>query len=291
MKKDTILYILLSGLLACSPSVNESNFPMGDLKYNLNHPDHKYFMDDDLEEISGLSYFKPDQLACIQDEEGRIFIFDLKEDKITQRTYFGRSGDYEGVEVVNDQIYAIRNDGKLFRFQLQEKARRVKAEEIDTPLSSKNDVEGLGYNPKSNQLLIACKAQGGLNGNKTDGKAIYAYDLSTKQLATTPLLVIDVNTLKSKLPAVKTKGKKDKVAFNPSGIAYHPKDAQFYILASEGKLLVVLNEDGSLANVVKLNPKIFKQPEGICFAPNGELFIASEGRGSSGYILRFKQQH
>jgi uncharacterized protein YjiK len=32
---------------------------------------------------------------------------------------------------------------------------------------------------------------------------------------------------------------------------------------------------------------MLKQPEGICFAPEGDLYISSEGRGADGFILRF----
>jgi len=39
--------------------------------------------------------------------------------------------------------------------------------------------------------------------------------------------------------------------------------------------------------MIKLSPVIFPQPEGICFSPDGKLFIASEGAGRGGTILEF----
>jgi uncharacterized protein YjiK len=40
--------------------------------------------------------------------------------------------------------------------------------------------------------------------------------------------------------------------------------------------------------MIKLNPKIFRQPEGICFSPDGTMYIASEGDGMEGTLLKFK---
>jgi uncharacterized protein YjiK len=77
--------------------------------------------------------------------------------------------------------------------------------------------------------------------------------------------------------------------FRPSGIAVHPKTGQIFILASDGKKLLILSEQGQKEALVSLNPKIYRQPEGICFSPNGDLFISSEGKKGDGYILRFIQ--
>ena len=51
-----------------------------------------------------------------------------------------------------------------------------------------------------------------------------------------------------------------------------------------------MTRTGKLLSSVALSPDLFKKPEGICFAPDGTLFIASEGDGGNGYILRFGMQ-
>lgn len=81
--------------------------------------------------------------------------------------------------------------------------------------------------------------------------------------------------------------KKKHIPFKPSGIAVHPKSNDIYIIGSVGKMMVVLNHTGEIKNLIPLNPKIFWQPEGICFSPDGDLYISSEGRGKAGYILKF----
>ena len=75
--------------------------------------------------------------------------------------------------------------------------------------------------------------------------------------------------------------------FKPSGIAVHPKTGQTFIIASDGKKLLVLSEKGQKEALISLNPKTYRQPEGICFSPDGDLFISSEGKDGDGYILRF----
>jgi uncharacterized protein YjiK len=237
------------------------NYPIGNLKYDLNQPDEKYFLHDDLEEISGLSYYRPNQLACIQDEEGKLFIYDTEEKKIVERIRFGKSGDYEGLEVVNGQVYVVRSDGTLFRFKL-DGTREVEAEQIKTALSKENDVEGLGYDPEKNQLLIVCKGSPNIGEERIAGKTIYAYDLTNNTFLDSPAFIINDDSLAKSITNRMPNGAQSKpLDLNPSGIALHPTDGKVYVLASEGKMLVVLNRDGHIASGAHLDPQIFKQPE------------------------------
>jgi len=56
-------------------------------------------------------------------------------------------------------------------------------------------------------------------------------------------------------------------------------------------MLIILNPKGEIEDLIPLDPKIFRQPEGICFSPNGDLYISSEGKGKSGYILKFDKNN
>lgn len=44
------------------------------------------------------------------------------------------------------------------------------------------------------------------------------------------------------------------------------------------KKMVVLNTAGDIKCVEKLDPHQFKQPEGIAFTPDGDLYISDEGK-------------
>ena len=76
--------------------------------------------------------------------------------------------------------------------------------------------------------------------------------------------------------------------FGPSGIAVHPLSGDIYVLSSRGKILVQLDAEGKYLDAWKLDKKNFKQPEGICFAPNGDMYISNEGRGGKANLLHFK---
>jgi hypothetical protein len=40
--------------------------------------------------------------------------------------------------------------------------------------------------------------------------------------------------------------------------------------------LVITDREGNLKNVYRLNPKIYKKPEGITFTPTGDMIISNE---------------
>ena len=81
--------------------------------------------------------------------------------------------------------------------------------------------------------------------------------------------------------------KKKHKPFKPSGIAVHPQNGYIFLISSVGKMMVILKPDGQIEDLIPLDRKVMLQPEGICFAPNGDLYISSEGRGKKGYILKF----
>ena len=237
--------------------------------YDLENPSQKITLPKSLKEISGLSFYKNNQLACINDEEGKVFIFDLTKKEISEKIPFGKSGDYEGIEVVGNEVFVLRSDGLIKSFKIGESYER----EIDCSDPDVVEYEGLSYDPTTGNLLLAAKERIKEVDNK---KMIYAYDFKRKIL------------FKSiAIPDEKLIGKDGKKTFRPSGIAIHPITQQVFIIASQGKKLLILSKDGAKEALIDLNPNLYKQPEGICFTPNGNLYISSEGAGGDGYILAF----
>jgi uncharacterized protein YjiK len=81
-------------------------------------------------------------------------------------------------------------------------------------------------------------------------------------------------------------GVKD-IDFRPSGIAVHPKSSELYLISTTARLLLVLGPEGDFRRVAELDRDDHPQPEGICFQPDGDLWIASEGRKKSSRLLKF----
>lgn len=257
------------------------HIPSGDddFKYDLSKPVDRYKLPKYLEEISGLSYYGNGKIACVQDEKANIYVLSLEKEEIIDKQDFGEDADYEDVVIVKKTAYVLKNNGTIYRVKdFRKKDRKVK--KYPTELKEKNDAEGMAYDSQTNALLIACKGSPSIGKeNSYEGhRAIYKFDLEKKKLVTTPHFLIDLTKLDSF----------SETSFKPSGIAIHPLDGEIYIIASVGKLLIILNRDGKIKNIQELDPEIFLQPEGICFSPEGHLFISSEGKGEKGYILEFE---
>jgi uncharacterized protein YjiK len=272
------LLILLLGTLflyACEPKKQkqdgniESKLPPIPIPYHLEMEGERYDLPKKLKEISGLSYYKNNQLACVNDEDGKVFIYDLTKKEVVEKIPFGKDGDYEGIEVVGNEVFILKSNGKINSFKIGEAYERT----IDCTDPDVIEYEGLGYDPKNKRLLLAAKER---VKDKDDKKMIYAYDFDRK--------VLFKNIA---IPQEQITDEANGKDFRPSGIAVNPLTGQYFILASDGKKLLVLSEDGKKEALISLNPKVFKQPEGICFSPNGTLFIASEGKDGDGYILAF----
>jgi uncharacterized protein YjiK len=271
-----IMQVALLLTMSCNSSPNETRKPAVErlptpfhLPYNLAQPDARAKLPKELTEISGLTYYKNDQLLCVEDENAVVYVFDTKKQTIVKDFSFGGYGDFEGIEYVNSDIYALESDGTLHRF----KPESTEISRVKTDLPKKTEVEGLGYNPKTNRLLIAVK-----KGNERSDKAIYSYDIRHRT-------VYKDNQLNdSQLSEAGIEPGK----YQPSGIAVHPITGEWYVLSSVAKRLVITSFEGKIKGTFPLDPKLFRQPEGICFAPNGDLFIASEGDGKKGTILTFR---
>ena len=101
-----------------------------------------------------------------------MFIYDFKKQEIIDTLDFDTEGDYEAVEFVNNIAYVLQSNGQIIGFN-------VSTKDIKTFDCSQDDVEeyeGLGYEPKTNCLLLAAKE---MTGDKT----IYQFDLESEKLS------------------------------------------------------------------------------------------------------------
>lgn len=241
------------------------------IPYDIDDPDQKIELPKVLHEISGLTVVGDNKLACIEDEDGVLFILDSKTGEIISNKRFGGSHDYEAVEYVNGVMYVLRSDGVLYEFTENTKTVTYKSK-----LDPDYDFEGLGYDASKNCLLIAAKE----NPEGKDDRYVFGFDLKTKEFIKGELYKIDLDDIR----------KKEVDKFAPSAIAVHPISKNRFILATSGKLLVVINKKGKVIAHKKLDQKLVKQPEGIAFMPDGTMYISNEGRNGRSNILRFNYE-
>lgn len=264
--------------------------------YTINRPTRKMTLDYELVEISALT-FNPinNTIFAVNDEEGLLYKLDINDGSILHKAKFAGSGDYEGIEVVGNKVFVLKANGNIIPVNL--KSGDVE-KTFKTPLSTTNDVEGLGYNSANHELILACKGEGSLKDKSKlkSAKAIYSFDLDKEKLKKKPKFIISDKDLEKYLEkhlsddlSKKAKKKLENriTDFSPSAIAKHPLNDHYFILSSVGKLLVVCNEEGKIMSVQFLDNKSFIQPEGICFAPNGTMYISNEGKSLKSNILTF----
>jgi uncharacterized protein YjiK len=165
-------------IISISININHKKIP-----FNVDNPEIKIELSKELKEISGLTWYNG-QLGAVQDESGRMYLLNSQTGVIEEKVKFSLPGDFEGVEVVGDTFYAITSSGTIFSFR---KKNPSQINRIDTKLSWKNDVEGLAYDKKNNQLLIVCKENGSVGDYKTKSKAIYGLSLNDNKLSKRPV--------------------------------------------------------------------------------------------------------
>jgi uncharacterized protein YjiK len=272
--------------------------------YDLNNPTDKFRLPRSLTEISGISYYKDNIFAAVQDETGKIYLVDYNTKEVTKIIKFGKKGDYEDIQIIGNTAFVIKSTGRLYEIKNFD-SENFEINQYYTKLEKRNNCEGLTYDSLSNSLLILCKDAGALNEGKSsqENRSIYSFNLKTRELIDTPVYIISSIDLEralhrpvsnknflGRLAEKFSNESVESILFRPSGISIHPISKEIYIVASYGKLLVIINREGIIKFVVKLDAAIFKQPEGICFNPSGELFISNEGRNGKGNILKFKER-
>lgn len=240
----------------------------------------KWNMPKELAEISGLSYMDGQRFASVQDELGKIFIYNVSSSSVEKEISFGAAGDYEGLAMVDENIWVLRTDGKLVEVSNMN-AVKPSVKEYSTHLTTKQDPEGLCYDKKNNRLLIAIK---GAEPGTENYKGIYAFDLNSKRMDQQPVFKID---LQNKVFG-NGSDKKKKNMINPSDISIHPVSGDMYIIDGRNPQLLITDASGNIKNLYKLNSNDFAQPEGITFNPAGDLFISNEGTRQPGNIVQVK---
>jgi hypothetical protein len=263
---STVICISLAMLagFACTEK-KTYNSPPG---YDLNNP-VKYNMTDALTEVSGITFRngKADTIYAEQDEEGKVYYFKLG-DKNINYTRFGKSGDYEDIAILGDQVVMLKSNGTLYLFPFSQIRTQEPAnvQEIKD-LLPKGEYESMYADAKTNQLYVLCKNCGEDKSRISSG---YIFKLANG--AITPVGDFNIDT-----KPIEAQVDKKKFAFRPSAFAKNLRTNEWYIVASINKLLVVTDAAFKVKGVYPLNPSFFLQPEGVAFDNQNNLYISNEG--------------
>lgn len=270
------LLLLIWSLAGCSQRAELSS-PAG---YNFNAPE-VIKLPATLNEISGISFHNgnPDLLYAEQDEDGKIFVFppggvDIK------NTRFNKKGDYEDLSISNGKVYVLRSEGAIFSVSLDALGAAEASGVKEFPgLIPRAEYEAMFATPATGKIFILCKSCKGDNPSKS----VTGYILAISDTALQMESDFQVNT--KEISALLGGAK---VVFRPSALALNTFTNEWYILSSVNKLLVITDEQWKVKQVLKLDPVLFSQPEGIAFDNKQSLYISNErGQAQSATVLKF----
>lgn len=281
-------------ILVLLPSLGNANSRQT-RDYDFLKPELSLELPDILLEISGLAILSPATVACIQDENGIVFIYDINRKAIISRYSFHINGDYEDITTVGNTMYVLRSDGTLFEIaNYRQSLFNVRSFGTDIPA---NNSEGLCFDAKNKRLLIGSKSNVARHVGSKDERMIFGFDLAAKRLIAKPVYVLDVNEIVSLAArdgnAIRTNKKGQgrsgpAVKLRISAIAFHPVTDELYILSAADHLIVVLERSGRIVRVQSLDPRLFNKAEGIDFFDNGDMLVSNEGQKGKPTLLRFR---
>ena len=262
--------------LAESCTSHSSNSYPNPPGYNFSKP-YVYKLPSILDEISGLYFYPKDSgIFAIQDEKGWLFKIHLTTPLQIERWKFSTGADYEDLSLVDSTFYVLKSKGIIEKFRFSS-PDSVSSQPFNI-IQGKNEFEALYYDSTIQRLIAICK---NCEQDKRKEVSSWAFDPATNSFA--PAFQIDAEAIKEHLD------EDDKFRFKPSAAAIHPLTGELYIIASVNHVLAILNKDHRIKSAYRIDPDLFKQPEGLTFTPKGDLIISNEAADRGvGELLFFK---
>ena len=274
----TLTLILLFGACKQHQSVTDSRqkrqytFP-----YNLQQPDKRYDLPGILKEISGIAAVNDSIVACIGDELGIVYFYNLNTNAIIRQLNFTDKGDFEDLTIIADTVYVLNSRGVIWSI----KNYSSQQPQVNSyPLNIETPVELEGLCERENNLYIAAKYYHNKKRDTRGMLPVWKLLLSSMQVQK-PLF---------SLPDFIKNSSGSFVPFDASALLFNNKTRKWYFISSHTKALLRCNESGHVIRQEILSSQEFSQPEGLCFTPSGDLLISNEGKDGSPTILLFSKK-
>lgn len=220
----------------------------------------------ELDEISGVAYYPVDSsIFAINDEKGWLYKI-KKRGREIQRWKFSPGADFEDVVLLDSIFYVLQSNGNIMRLTFSEQNTvNVQQFYFDKTGQSKSEFEILYYDPVKKKMILICKD---CELDKKKSLTTFSFDPHSGQYNDSSFR-IDVTKIAAAIG-------EEKIRFKPSAASINPKTGELFIISAINKLLVVADTNGQFKQAYKIDPGIFKQPEGLTFTPAGDLIISNE---------------
>ncbi len=218
-----------------------------------------------LDEISGIAYYPKDtSVFAIVDEDGILFKIPLKDPRNSRKWVFSKGRDYEDIVLVDSTFYILVSNGDVETVKFKNDRPFSEKLELSTGGKKSNEFESLYKNEFENSITALCKSC-----EEDDKSTISSFKISLQDsISRVKDFSFDMRAFIQKFGLEKH--------LKPSAAAIHPLNGDIYIISSILSCVVIFGRDKTFKEFIKLDPGIYKQPEGMAFTPNGDLIISNE---------------
>ncbi len=221
---------------------------------------------EELDEISGVAYYSKDtSVFAIVDEEGILYKIPLKQPGHFKQWKFDKRRDFEDIVLADSSFYVLVSNGDIERVIFSGDSIKTTKSDFGHNHKSENEFESMYRDADSSNLVLICKT---CEGDPKKAISRFSYNYKDDDAEYKQILSINMAPVAEKLGTNKH--------LKASAAAVNPVNKDLYVISSILKLLVIFNEKGDFKEVYKLDPGLYKQPEGIAFTPEGDLIISNE---------------
>ncbi|WP_336515293.1 SdiA-regulated domain-containing protein [Pollutibacter soli] len=240
----------------------------------------KISLPEELDEISGIVYDEGSgTIVSLNDEEGVLYRFKPDSPRQFIDSRFHKGADFEDLLSVGPYWYALKSNGHLFKIS-DAFTDNVQSKGFPFNQKGKHEFEAMLYDSSLNRIYIFCKICGKTPSVSPEA---FSFDLGTEQFDSTSTLTIQ-------LTREQKKELKDNQQVQISAAAIHPQTGDWWFVASASGLLLITDHQGNCKELIPLNRKKFKQPEGLTFNSAADLFISNEAKTGIANILIFRKK-
>jgi uncharacterized protein YjiK len=243
-------------------------------------PVAQWVLGDDLSEISGLALTTDGRLFTHGDEQGRVFELDYRRGVLLKQFTIGTHlihADFEGITVVDDAVFLLASNGKLYEFQEAANGEETAYTLHDTRLSHECEFEGVAYDPTITSLLLACKNVR-TPGPLQDSLVIYRWKLPDGGGSRPSRLTVPLSRLA---------GPNGWRGLHPSDITIDPVSGNYVIIAAEERAILEITPAGDLVFARHL-PAGLSHAEGVAITRDSILIISTEAGHHAAAITLYR---